>query len=253
MEEYPDSIKENPEKYIARLHEFINYSLGTETGVDKNYPVEQYLEKMKRYVEIVVTGKKSMSVKSLSWYYYYQMKIGYHYTRVDKEGFCNTMKSINKEINVYGENLRKRYLFNLYCYCSIFYFEFEDYRESLKWLTLFLNHKDAPNYEEYYHNLMMFSIILHIELKNYELAEALINNTKRYYRKGEKLYESEKVLLQYLRKLVSTNAGDEIKNIFEELKIKLAELSSKESEKRFLNSFDFKRWADKKLGLLQNN
>ncbi len=253
MEEYPDSIIESPEKYIARLHEFINYSLGTETGAAKNYPIEQYLDKMKRHLEIVASGKKSKTVKSLSWYLYYQMKIGYYYTKVDKEGFYKTMLSINNEIDIYRDSLRKRYLFNLYIYCSLFYFEFGDYRESLKWLTLFLNNKDAPNYEEIYHNLMMFSIILHFELGDYDLAEALINNTKRYYRKGEKLYESERVLLHYLRKLLSKSGEVETNDIFEELKIKLAELSGKESEKRFLNSFDFRRWVDKKLGLLKES
>lgn len=251
MEQYPVTINRYPERYVARLHDFINFSMGTETGISKGYPIEEYLKKLKIYMKIVVNSNKNKLTKAASWQAYYQLIIGYYYSNVNRTGFYEIMKDVNKEIDIFKDNLRIRYLFDLYYYCIVAYFEFEDYEESLKWLSKFLNHKQAANYEELYHTMMIFSIILHFELGNYELAETLINNTKRFYRKGEKLYESEKVLLQYLRKLLSANALIEFKNIFEELKNNLAELSTKASEKRFLNSFDFKRWIDKKLGLLK--
>jgi hypothetical protein len=96
------------------------------------------------------------------------------------------------------------------------------------------------------HTLMIFSIILHYELGNYEFAESLINNTKRYYKKEEKLYESEKVMLAYLKQLLAADEKAALL-IFKQLEDELAILSKKETEKRFLNAFDFRRWVAKKL------
>ncbi len=250
MEKYPETIRKNPEQYIAKLHNFINYALGTEMGVAKGYPIKDYLKKMKKHMEAVIASRKSPGVKSMSWFYYYQMQIGYYYATVNKDGFNNTLQQITAGIGIFKDSVSTRFLLNMYYYCSFMNFEFESYDESLRWLTLFINHKNAAHNEEIYHTLMIFSIILHYELGNYELADSLINNTKRYYRKEAKLYESEKVLLQFLRRLLSTNDKKDIKNIFGQLKIELAVLSSKDSEKRFLNAFDFGRWVDKKLGLV---
>jgi hypothetical protein len=251
MESYPETIRKYPEKFVAKLHEFINYALGTEWGVSKGYPIGQYLQKLKKYMQIVVKSGASRSIKSQCWYYYYQMQIGYYYTLENKEGFYDTMKKIRSEIDIYKENLRTRYLLNLYYYCSIFYFEFGNYDESLKWITLFINHKSASQFEEIYHTLMIYTIILHYELGNYELAESLINNTKRYYRKEEKLFESEKVLLSYLRQLLLTVNDEELVKIYTALEKKLKELSAKDSEKRFLNSFNFERWVEKNINKLR--
>jgi len=251
MEEYPKTIEKYPERYVARLHDFISFSMGTETGISKGYQIEEYLKKLKDNMKIVVNSNKNKLVKAASWQAYYQLHIGYHYSSLNRNGFYEVMNEVNHDIDIHKDNLRIRYLFDLYYYCIVAYFEFEDYEESSKWLSRFFNHKQAINYEELYHTMMIFSIILHFELGNYELAVSLINNTNRYYKKKAKLYESEKVLLQSLRKLLSANASVEFKNIFEQLKRNLTELSAKESEKRFLNSFDFKRWIDKKLRLLQ--
>jgi hypothetical protein len=251
MEEYPETIEINPEKYVAKLHDFINYCLSTETGIARAYPVQKYLAKLKKYMEIVNSRNMNAQIKSLCWYYYYQMQIGYSYTCLDKDGFYSTMIEVNNQIDFHKNHLRVRYLLNFYYYCTITYFEFENYEESLNWHTRFLNHKEAPIYEEIYHTALIFSIILHYELKNYELAEFLINNTKRYYRKEEKLYESEKVILGYLKKLLYTDNYNEIFLLFKQLYKELNKLALLDSEKRFLNAFNFERWISKNIKRLQ--
>lgn len=247
MEQYPEIIEKYPERYVARIYDLINFALGTETGVSKKFPIEEYFEKMKNFMKLVINSAKNTDTKALSWHYYYLMQIGYHYTKLNQAAFIKTMEEVKSNIDIYKENLRTKYLLDIYYYCAISYFEFGMYNDSLKWLINFMNHKKAPDYEEVYHTMMIFSIILHYELGNYDLCEALINNTKRYYKKRQKLYEAEKVLLAKLRLLISSDKKESVK-IFKELILELEILSKKDSEKRFLNAFDFKRWAEKKLG-----
>ncbi|MBL8017306.1 MAG: hypothetical protein JNK43_08555 [Ignavibacteria bacterium] len=247
VEQYPDIIEKYPEKYIGRLRDFINYALATETGLAKKIDIESYIAKMRKQMKAVLNSKKSIDTKSLSWCYYYTVQIGYDYAKVNKENFLKTMEEVKSEISFYREYLRERYLLNFYYYCSISYFEFEMYDESLEWLNKFLNHKKSQDFRELYHTMLMFSIILHYELGNYQLVESLINNTKRYYRNKEELYRSEVVLLAFFRQLIS--AGKEYSDkIFRDLSAELELLSQMVSEKRFLNSFDFKRWVSKKTG-----
>lgn len=247
MEQYPESIEKFPERYTARLHDVIIFLLGTDTGKKHSYNVEDYFIKLKNYKDIVLKSKKNAVTKALSWQAYYQLRIGYYYSQLNRNGFNSIMTEINRDIEFHKDNLRERYLFDLYLYIINAYFEFKEYEESLKWLSKYMNHKNADKFEELYHTMIMFSIILHYELGNYEYAESQINNTKRYYKKEEKLYESERVILKFMKQLLSATNEDTLR-IFKDLSLELELLSGKESEKRFLNAFDFKRWVGKKLG-----
>jgi hypothetical protein len=247
MEEFPEVIEKYPEKYAGRLFDFISFCQGTEVGAASGYPVADYLDKLKKYMEIVTKGKGSRNTKSLCWFYYYMMKAGYMYANIDKNGFYEIMETVNLQIETYKSGLRTRYELDFYSMISRIYFEFGNYSISLEWLMRFINHKDAQTFEEYYHNAIIFSIIIHYELKNLDLAEYLLNNTKRYYKKEEKLYISEKVFLKYLKMLVKNDSKEEILYIFSQLKSEIQTLKTISSERRFLNAFDFERWVDKNL------
>jgi len=221
MEEYPEIIDKFPEKYAGMIYNFINYCLGTEAGGASGYNVREYLNLLKKYMEIVIRSRKPLNIKSLCWHYYYKMYSGYMYSVVDKEGFFEIMKEVIVQIDIYKKDMPTRYLIDFYSMISRIYFEFGNYSMALEWLLRFINHKDAQTFEEYYHNAIIFSIIIHYELKNLDLAEYLLNNTKRYYKKEEKLYISEKVFLKYLKMLVKNDSKEEILYIFSQLKTEI--------------------------------
>ena len=246
MEQYPDLINNYPEKYISRLYDFINYALGTETGISKNFKIKSSLTKMKIYLDMVLNSSKSPAIKALNWYYYYQMLIGYQYTTMDKSGFQEAIKNFGKEIDSHINYLRSRYLLNIYYYCIISFFEFEDYDNALLWQQKFINHKSAKQFEELFLTMLIVSVILHYELENFDLAESLIKKTNRYYKKKNFKNESGKILLSHLRMLNSAG-NEDINKIFRKLNEKLDIIANKETEKRFLNSFDFRKWVKGKL------
>lgn len=246
MEENPEIANKHPEKYISRLYDLINYALGTETGISKNFNIDNYLEKMKKYLDAVLSTRKSPAVKALNWYYYFQMYIGYQYTILNKEGVHNAINSFNNEIDIHINYLNPRYLLNIYFYCVISYFEFEEFEKALYWQQKFANHKKAAEFEELNLTMLIVSVILHYELGNYDLAESLIKSTRRFYNKKNFKNETAMSLLNSLRLLIASTDSD-TKKIFAELKEKLDILSTKETEIRFLNSFDFRKWVSKKL------
>lgn len=246
MEQNPEIANKHPEKYISRLYDLINYALGTETGISKNFKIENYLEKMKKYLDAVLSSRKSPAVKALNWYYYFQMLIGYQYTILNKEGLNNSINRFSSQIEIHIKHLNPRYLLNIYYYCIISFFEFEEYEKALFWQQKFVNHKKAADFEELYLTILIVSVILHYELGNYDLAESLIKSTRRFYNKKNFKNETSKSLLSSLRQLTGST-GIETKKIFSELREKLEILSKKETELRFLNSFDFRKWVSSKL------
>lgn len=246
MEQYPEVIKNYPEKYISRLYDFINYALGTETGISKNFKIESYLVKMKKCLDMVLNSRMSPAIKALNWYYYFQMLIGYQYTVLNRDGFHTAILNFEREIELHTNYLRPRYLLNLYYYCIISFFEFKEYNNALVWQQKFINHKSAQQFEELFLTMLIVSVILHYELENFELAESLIKKTSRYYKKKGFKNESGKILISNLRMLNSA-AKEDVNVIFKNLNEKLEILADKETEKRFLNSFNFRKWVSEKL------
>ena len=84
-------------------------------------------------------------------------------------------------------------------------------------------------------------------MKKYDLVEYKIKNIKKYLKRGDALFQFEKMLFKTLRKAINTNSSEETSILFKELGAEIIRLKKENSiESRMLDSFHYSEWAQSK-------
>lgn len=97
-------------------------------------------------------------------------------------------------------------------------------------------------------NLNMLFLITHFELQNFEILDSLIVAARRFNSQRRKLYETEQLVFQSVRKLAHKTSKESMV-IYKKLKEDLSQCASNDA--RLYNYFDYKRWVDGKLDELK--
>ena len=94
----------------------------------------------------------------------------------------------------------------------------------------------------------IFNIIIQFESGKQELLEYSVRSTYRFLAKKKKVYQTEKVIMDFLRKTAPIiNSKLKQTEAFTELYASLLPLSKKKNEKQFFQFFDFISWLESKL------
>jgi hypothetical protein len=120
-------------------------------------------------------------------------------------------------------------------------------------LDLCLQHSRLKDFDYMFAGTMILNLLVHYELKHYQLLESLLLNTYRMMRKRNLLYNTEKVLLRYLKRFLKVKSQTEIQQLLLSLQAELQEAKSQPFERMFLDNFDLVLWIKSKLqGLTMN-
>ncbi len=90
-------------------------------------------------------------------------------------------------------------------------------------------------------------IILHYELGKFDSMEYRIKSTYRFLASKQKMYQSEKIILTSIRKLISVNSKKESLHFFTELKNALEVVVKDPLEGKILMYFDIMSWLESKI------
>ncbi|TND09440.1 MAG: hypothetical protein FD123_1246 [Bacteroidetes bacterium] len=129
---------------------------------------------------------------------------------------------------------------------AVMLFRAKKYREALHWLNKII-HVDAEQYISVRAAARMLFLLVHYELKNYELLDSLIRSTRRALERKEMLTGPKQLVLQYLKKLALCfdKAGRQI--LLEALHKELTEMTTDKETYRQLEHFDYFEWLDAKM------
>lgn len=122
-----------------------------------------------------------------------------------------------------------------------------DHKTSLKKINSLMAHDyivKRPDYEAY---LKILNLIIHFELKNYDLLKYLILSTYRFLSKRKKLYGLELVILEFIRKLPEVKDESDLNFNFIQFYKRLEELKKDNYEKNAFEYFDFAEWVKNKI------
>ena len=95
--------------------------------------------------------------------------------------------------------------------------------------------------------LKVLQLVIHYELGNERLLPYIIKSTYRYLYKKERLFRTEQIILQYLRKLQKFTTRKELIASFTTLRDELLLLQSDTYEKIGLDYIDFISWLESKI------
>lgn len=161
---------------------------------------------------------------------------------------------VNKGLALVPETLRKLKKYEgklpadiplvLESYLATLYFMTGNYPDALKWANKVLN-SDNNIREDIHIEVRILSILIHYELKNFQLIDSLIVSLQRFMIKMKCLDEYSKVIFKYMKKLAFIMNKKEMK---EELIVFKNELTLAVENRKDKNTYIF-YWIEKKLEL----
>ncbi|MBC8045771.1 MAG: hypothetical protein H7Y00_03160 [Fimbriimonadaceae bacterium] len=92
-------------------------------------------------------------------------------------------------------------------------------------------------------------IIIHYELDNTFLLDSLIRSCYRFLKKKELLYEPERIMLNFFKRLVTKHKSETIP-LFKKLRNDLEESAKNRFNNNFFNEYNYINWLDKKIQVL---
>lgn len=123
----------------------------------------------------------------------------------------------------------------------------QDYTNALKWVNNILNNSELDKTEDIIGFTQLLDLLIHIELNHDRLLPYSLKNTLRFFKTRNRLYEFEKMFLQFISKLIKCENNIEVQQLWEELYNDLVTITDNTFDGIVLEYFDFKSWAEAKV------
>lgn len=148
------------------------------------------------------------------------------------------LRSFDAELRQKQRLLSKLELGWFYFIISKAYFWTGHPSEALTWINRLLDDPEFKRYEEYYGHAMIYSLIVHYELRNLEYLKTAVSTVRRFFESRSLMSEFESMLLQSL-KSAATSALDvqPLREHFRGIQADIAVASA-------LRYFEFERWFE---------
>ena len=138
------------------------------------------------------------------------------------------------------ESIKKYILIYLVAYLL---FQNRQYEQALKWNNLILNDPKEDVVKEIFYFARILNLLVHYELGNYTLLEALLLSTPKYLKARRAIYATEKALFKFLRRLLNTIEKAEKQQLVADFKEEIQVLFQQPSEQRVFNYLDLRLWV----------
>lgn len=146
------------------------------------------------------------------------------------------------------ENASPRHKAFLFLNLAKVYLCLGEYDKALYWNNAILNEAAENKRDDFNVLARIFNLIIHYELKNYDLLPSLIRSTNNFLEKRQRLYKVENVIIEFLRdRLSEANNSKEQSNLFKNLKNEFAEIIKDSFEAKAFEYFDFILWLQSKI------
>lgn len=246
IEAHPEQITKNPQSYLLALNHLL-----------------VILKELRRFEEFETVLKKLKSVQSktlhfqaraFSYSFIHEWNLLF-YTGNYRQ--CIALIPFLEEGLQKFENLITSDI-KLLFYFDVFYgyFVLGDYPKAIKWLNRILNDRRTGIRQDIRNFGMLVNIILHYEMKDYDLVEYLMRSAQRLLEKDKETHKFELLVIAYIKRLIKTDVTAEKRKLFIQLRNKLLfanlenyliAFSRGTSEKIILNSFDILAWLESKI------
>lgn len=236
------SLIENPETRITQ-------KTYTHIGILNNLANNQLA--LKKYNEIPVTLQKMRAISLTSPL---QGRLVFYLSNLIELIYCNTTGQFDNGLKLIAKIkgfdynlLDKQQAANMYYYFACIYFGAQKYKEANKYLQKVL--AEVTNFRADLQSFArIFQMILYYETGKMDLMEYSVKSAYRYLYKNKRLYKTETVLLNFLRReLPKMNTQPEIIAGFKLLRKQLLEVHTNHYEQSVLSFFDLLSWLNSKI------
>ena len=154
-------------------------------------------------------------------------------------------EKIIDELDIYESDIHTVNEFSKYYRIALAYFGNRNYKTALRWVNRIINFDEVHYRKDILSSVQILNLMIHYELKNYDLVLNKLNATIRYLKKIGRYLGYEKIILSGLRSL-STSSSKQKK-----LKLMLTELEDNQINNPLeffaMQYFDSNAWIKSKI------
>jgi len=239
INDYPERIKEDPDTYITALNSVIFYG----SVLYKIKEAEEVFKKLQQFLFLLPAKQHKLFIA------YDNMMALYLTAGLFREGLTYADK-VSEELKLFEDKVFASNKVSLYHDMFYIYFGCRRYEDSLGWLNKLLNETTLGVREDIQVTARLTNLVLHYELKNFDLLPYLLRRTYGFLLKRKRLNKLEKVLLKFIAKMLRVNPDDKklMISLFIEIKEALEQVTRKPDEARVLTEyFDYISWLESKI------
>ncbi|MEO8513492.1 MAG: hypothetical protein ABI543_08035 [Ignavibacteria bacterium] len=238
-------VRDNPlpfKDYIIHYPSDILYSL-TETCINlgKTDEAEKYLKAIK---EVSLTNRSDQD--DIAIYSSFAM-LRINLKRGLIAGAVKLIPQLEKALVKYENKMLIDTELSIRYYIVICRLEEKNYTKALKAANDLMKHPLLNKRADYECYLKIIYLVIHFELKNFDLLKYLIISTYKYLYKREKLFKVELLILEFIRKLPNVKREDDIYFMLNSLGKSLVKLKNDNYEKNAFEYFDLLKWVNSKI------
>jgi hypothetical protein len=241
MELYPFELQNDVNQLIDIVynHLLVCYALNKQ---------EEFL----KYLQILrATKPKKNADHAKAFERYYMLYFNWYREHAEHADALEVMQQFELELQEHEAHLNPEFELVLFSECTHIYMSLQDYSKALRWNNKILNTRHLKLREDVQSLARIFDLMIHYELKHFDLLEYRLKSAYRYLYKKNRLHMTEKMILRSIRKLPMLNSNAELIKLFRELQEEIKTASNDPLEKRVLSVFDFITWLDEKVKALQ--
>lgn len=169
-----------------------------------------------------------------------------HYTG-DFESGLGMVDTIVSQMEELEGKLHKEQVLTFYYQIAYIYFGAGEHNKALFWINKVLNDNENTLRQDIYSYARLFNLVIHFELGNNDLLEYITKSTQRYLSKRQRDYDLEKLVIEYMRKLIRSSSVIERRDLFVSFRTELDEVMMSQEERIVLKYFNFIKWVDSKI------
>jgi hypothetical protein len=206
---------------------------------------KHYLNELKKFGS-TISANEDLSIKLFSSVS--SIELSLHLRKGDFQTATNSVEKIEAELEHYDEKIvpiRRAFLeFKI----AVVNIGTGNYSEALKWINRILNDSNLDKTEDIIGFTQLLELLVHLELNHNTLLPYSLKNTQRFFKTRNRMYGFEKVLLQFISKLIKCEDHFDRQNLWEDMYKELAKIANDDVfESVALDYFDFESWAESKL------
>lgn len=224
--------------YISTLNNLLNIlsSLKEHSLFDKT------IEKLKE------TPFSSINHRVRALQFYYMQLLKRNIDRIQPIKNCSMSDEVSKFIKSNNKLISKDNELNFYLALFYSYFICKEHSSSLMWLNKIIHdNKHLDIRTDIRKKARFLTLIVHYELKNYDLLEYTLKSTKNNFAKKDSLYIIESITIKLLRSLIKTNNNLQKIKLLKEALYQLKKEEHKNEVEIFITSFDIICWLESKI------
>lgn len=241
FEANPFIIKELPKRYLKALNSVMRIKL-MKHNYSQCFDMIGKMEKLSNSADF-----RSLDLKIAIFTYVNMARLLAYEYKGDYKRANEMIEDIHAGLMKYDDKISKEdytiFLYNFACN----EFAAGEYKKALYWINQVLNESTDSLRQDVYTFARLVNLLIHLELKNYDLLEYEIASTQRYIKKNKRNYKVESLLIKYVKKLVKSRAKKNESQIFSEFKSELEEAFKDPYEKATAKYFDLLAWVDSKV------